>query len=458
MVGKIKKYVDNPWKIYVFAASKGLTKLVTDKSHLGFMYRGCIGKKPDLDNPVTFNEKLQWLKMHDHNPLYTTLVDKYRVKPWVAERIGEDHVTKTYAMWENAEDIDISGLPERFVLKTNHDCGGVAICRDRSRFDLEAAKKKLAKHLKTNYYWRTREWPYKDVKPCVFAEEYLDSSTADRDLYDYKLFRFTDGKLVTLAMTDRYTGGILSETFFDEEWKALPVTEGGHPSKPALVCPDTFVQMKEFADRLGEGFPFVRVDFYESAGGLYFGELTLYPKSGFENFKPEDWDATLGSWIDLTNIAGGGCLLVSDSFALWMHEEKVTAPVDEGIVDYKFYCFGGEPKMMLTATGRAAGDTRFDFFDMDFNHLDIKQDFAKNADKPIEKPLSFDLMVDSAKKLAAGIPHLRVDFYEVDGRMYFGECTFFDSGGFGPFEPEEWDEKLGNMIDLSSVVSERLAE
>ena len=303
-MNRLNKFIHNPWIAYVYAAGKGLTNWIPDKPHLKAMYRGTVGKRLDLDNPVTFNEKLQWLKIHDRNPLYTTLVDKYRVKQWVADRIGAEHVTKTYAMWEHAEDIDISELPERFVLKTNHDCGGVAICRDRSTFDLSAAKKKLAKHLKVNYFWRTREWPYKDVEPCVFAEEYLDPA-GDGDLYDYKLFRFSDGRLVTLAMTDRFTDGTLSKTFFDDEWHALLIAEGDHPRRLELRRPEVFEQMKTMAECLGEGFPFVRVDFYESAGQLYFGEMTFYPNSGFEHFEPGEWDDTFGSWINLEKCQPG---------------------------------------------------------------------------------------------------------------------------------------------------------
>ncbi len=304
-MNKLSKFIDNPWIAYVFAAGYGLTNWVPDEPHLKAMFRGTVGEKLDLNNPKTFNEKLQWLKLHDKNPLYNTLVDKYRVKPWVADRIGEEHVTRTYAMWENVEDIDISRLPERFVLKTNHDCGGVAICRDRNTFDLDAAKRKLSKHLKTNYFWRTREWPYKDVRPCVFAEEYLDPDEGKSDLYDYKLFRFSNGRLVTLAMTDRFTDGVLSKTFFDEEWHALPISEGGHPMRTELGRPAAFEQMKAMADRLGEGFSFVRVDFYESAGNLYFGEMTFYPNSGFEHFEPSGWDRKFGDWIDLEKIRGG---------------------------------------------------------------------------------------------------------------------------------------------------------
>ena len=449
---KFVKYIKNPWRFYNLAATYGLTKFVPDEPHLKAMYRATIGTWPDLENPRTFNEKLQWLKLHDRNPLYNTLVDKYRVKQWVAERIGEEHVTKTYSMWERAEDIDISELPDRFVLKTNHDCGGIAICHDRGTFDLEAAKKKLAKHMKTNYFWRTREWPYKDVEPCIFAEEYLDPNKPGGDLYDYKLFRFTDGRLVTLGITDRYTDGALSETFFDEEWHALPIGEGGHPTKPELAKPEAFEQMRELAGKLGEGMPFVRVDFYESNGGLYFGELTFYPNSGFEQFDPDKWDVTFGSWIDLTDIVGGGWLLVSETAILWLHEEAVSAPASEGLVDYKFYCFGGEPRFLYVSQGLEDHVTaRISFLSMDWEFEPFgRSDYAGFEDLP-PKPDSFDEMVSFARRLSSGTPFVRADFYDHGGKAMFSEMTFYPCGGFMPFDPPEWDGYVGEFLDIEDL-------
>lgn len=276
-----------------------------DETALRLLYRTNLGRKLDLNDPKTFNEKLQWLKLHDRNPIYTTLVDKYRVKQWVADRIGEQYVTPTYAAWERVEDIDISELPERFVLKTNHDSGSVAICRDRKTFDLEAARKMLAKSLRRNFYWSNREWPYKDVEPLVFAEEYLDPNEGD-DLADYKLFRFSGGRLLTLVCEDRLSDAGMSKTFFDEEWRALPVSEGGHPTNRDASRPAHHARMMELTDRLAEGMPFCRVDFYESARGLLFGEMTLYPNAGFERFDPASTDAEWGAWIDLSDVAGGG--------------------------------------------------------------------------------------------------------------------------------------------------------
>lgn len=307
-MNRLTKVMQNPWRLYAYAATKGLTNWVPDELHLKGMYRGTNGKRLNLDNPVTFNEKLQWLKIHDRNPLYTTLVDKYRVKPWVAERIGGEHVTETYAMWEHAEDIDITGLPERFVLKTNHDCGGVAICRDRATFNLDAAKKKLAKHLKTNYFWCTREWPYKNVKPCVFAEEYLDPAEGKEDLTDYKVMCFGGRVCCEFTCTDRARGDLRVD-FFDTDWNHLPFTRH-YPN--AKVPPEAPTQLKEMiadAEKLSANIPFVRADFYEVAGQYYFGEMTFYPGSGLEEFDPESWDAELGSLIELPDSVGGGCSL-----------------------------------------------------------------------------------------------------------------------------------------------------
>lgn len=297
VIRKIKSVLNNPFKIYMWATYKGAFKWVPDKIHLQLMYRASLKKKLNLNNPKTFNEKLQWLKLHDRNPLYTKLVDKHLVKQWVAERIGSEYVTPTYAKWDKVDDIDIEELPERFVLKTNHDCGGVVICDDRMHFDIEQAKELLKKHLSRNYYWGSREWPYKNVNPVVFAEEYIEPD--DSDLYDYKLFRFNNGRTITLVCTDRFSRAGLSKTFFDEEWNVLEMTEGDHSSNPDIPVPKYFEKMKDLANTLAAGMPFVRVDFYEAHGRLRFGEMTFYPNSGCEAFNPSEWDETFGSWITL---------------------------------------------------------------------------------------------------------------------------------------------------------------
>ena len=272
---KLQKYLRNPALLYPLATSRGMTRWVPDKIHLSIMYRVRIGRWPDLNNPRTFNEKLQWLKLRDHNPLYNTLVDKYAVKQWVANRIGPEHVTETYARWDRAEDIDISKLPERFVLKTNHDCGGV------------------------------REWPYKDVKPCVFAEEYLEPDASESlptrdeiDLTDYKFMCFEGEPRCAFTCVGRAKGDLRVD-FFDADWRHMPFTRHYPNADASPAAPRRLREMQRLARMLSDGIPFVRVDFYEQADRIILGEMTLYPGSGFEEFDKEEWDERLGDWIVL---------------------------------------------------------------------------------------------------------------------------------------------------------------
>lgn len=291
------------WKAYHLLSDTGLTNVVPDGVHLKLVYKAVIGRPLDLERPQTFNEKLQWLKLHDRNLLYMTLVDKHRVKGWVADKIGPQYVAETYAMWERAEDVDVSGLPERFVLKTNHDCGGVAVCRDRASFDLRAAKKKLAKHLKTNYFWGGREWPYKNVRPLVFAEEYLESDgTVGSAPTDYKIMCFGGKARCAFTCTGRAEGDLRVD-FFDTGWNHLPFTRHYPNADVPPEAPGSLAEMVRLAEELSVGIPFVRVDFYEVAGKPVFGEMTFYPGSGFEEFDPPSADLELGSWIDLSLVA-----------------------------------------------------------------------------------------------------------------------------------------------------------
>lgn len=301
-MGKIKKYLDDPSRLYLWATAKGLTRWVPDALHLRLVYRIRVGARLNFDNPRTFNEKLQWLKLHDRNPLYNTLVDKYAVKEWVAERVGSEYVTRTYAVWDRAEDIDVSNLPERFVLKTNHDCGGVVVCRSRASFDLEAAKNTLARHLKTNYFWNGREWPYKDVSPRIFAEEYLDPGERG-DLADYKLMCFGGKVLCSFTCTSRAKGDLRVD-FFDTEWRHLPFMRHYPNADTPPSKPESYGKMVEMAEILSAGIPFVRVDFYEVGRRPYFGEMTFFPGDGFEEFNPSEWDGRLGQLIDLTRAYG----------------------------------------------------------------------------------------------------------------------------------------------------------
>lgn len=439
----------NPRLIYNWATSCGLTKWVPDVVHLKMAYHANLDKPLNLDNPQTFNEKLQWLKLHDRNPLYTTLVDKYRVKQWVAERIGERYVTPTYGAWERAEDIDLSALPERFVLKTNHDCGGIAICRDRATFDFEAAKRKLAKHLRTNYYWGCREWPYKDVKPLVFAEEYLEAGRSDGDMVDYKIMCFGGEARCAFTCTGRAEADLRVD-FFDNDWNHLPFTRHYSNAEFPPEAPENLREMLSLAQELASGIPFVRVDFYEVAGKSLFGEMTLYPGAGMEEFDPEEWDGRLGSWIELPG--GGGCLMSDDSM-IWVHGACSQGAVSCEMTDYKFYCFGGEPRYLYVSQGLENHETaRISFLSMDWSFAPFSRTDYEPFEELPEKPDCYDEMVGLARRLAEGIPFVRADLFVYQGQPRFSEMTFSPCGGFMTFDPPEWDKRLGDQLELRSLM------
>lgn len=284
-------------------AESALVHAIPDDKFLKMKYYMRMGKKLNLKNPQTYNEKLQWLKLYDRNPEYTKMVDKYEVRKYISEKIGEEYLIPILGVWDSFDEIDFDKLPNQFVLKCTHDSGGLVICKDKSKLDVSAAREKINKSLKFNYYWQSREWPYKNVKPRIIAEKFM-------------------------------------------------VDESGTELK-----------------------------------------------------------------------------------------------------DYKFFCFDGEPKALFIATDRPH-DTKFDFYDIEFNHLPFTNGHP-NADRELSKPAGFDEMVEIAGRLSAGIPHSRIDLYDINGKIYFGEITFFHWSGMMPFEPEEWDYKLGEMISFQSVKMKR---
>ena len=281
----------------VFKKIKYAMRLIPDKTYIQIYYFAHFKHFCDLKNPKTYNEKLNWLKLHDHNPLYTKIVDKHDVKEYVADIIGSEYIIPTLGVWNHFDEIDFDKLPNQFVLKCTHDSEGLVIVRDKAILDKAIAKEKIEAALKQNFYYIGREWPYKDVKPRIIAEQYMEDH------------------------------------------------------------------------------------------------------------------------------------------------------VDGELRDYKFFCFNGEPKAMFIASERASGHVKFDYFDLNFHHLDIKQKYA-NADKPLRKPETFEKMIELSRTLSDGFPHVRVDFYEVDGHLYFGELTFYHFSGFIPFEPDEWDEIFGRWLNL----------
>ena len=283
---------------------KTLLNLCPDKCY--FRIKWWARRMPyrlNLKNPQSFNAKLQWIKLYDRNPLYTKLVDKYRVKEYVRECVGNEHVIPLLGVWDNVDEIEWDVLPKQFVLKVNHDCGGQIICKDKSKLNVEEAKLKLRNAFDRNYYYEGREWPYKNVQPKVFAEAYMEDEYGE--LRDYKFFCFDGIVKAMFIASDRQTeGSEVKFDFFDADFNHLPFTQG-HPNAPIQPSkPKNFEEMKRLASMLSKGLPEVRVDFYDVNGRIFFGEFTFFHFGGMVPFEPVQWDYTFGSWIKLPKKRG----------------------------------------------------------------------------------------------------------------------------------------------------------
>lgn len=272
--------------------------ILNDEKYLKMNYYILMRKKLNLNNPETFNEKLQWLKLHDRRDIYNVMVDKYEVKNYVANIIGEEYIIPTLGIYNSFDEIDFNKMPNQFVIKCTHDSGGLIIVKDKSEFNIKSAKKKLEKCLKNNYYYNGREWPYKNVKPRIIIEKYMSNN--ENELEDYKVHNFNGTPKVVLVCKDRYKDTGLTEDFFDTEWKHLDIKRPNHNnSKNIIDRPKELEEMLKLSKKIAQGIPFVRTDFYIINNKLYFGEITFYPANGFEKFVPEEWDRKFGSWINL---------------------------------------------------------------------------------------------------------------------------------------------------------------
>lgn len=302
-MNKIKTAVDllrNNRGEFVASLVENCSFLFPDKAYLSIMFKYRMGYSIDWSNPKSYSEKLQWLKLYDRNPLYTTLVDKYEVKKYVSEKIGDQYIAKLLGVWDTPNQIDYDLLPDKFVLKTTHGGGncGVVICKDKSSLDIQHTQKELESSMKYDLYKDSREWPYKNVKRRIIAEEYLEDA-GTKELRDYKFFCF-DGKVKALFVaTERQTRKEPFFNFFDENYNVIDVKQGHPRAEVPPVKPTLFEEMKMISEKLSKGLPHVRVDLYEANGRVYFGELTFYHFGGMVPFEPSSWDETFGSWLHL---------------------------------------------------------------------------------------------------------------------------------------------------------------
>lgn len=296
--GKLKKYLFDSDYRFLFNAIHGAYRDMPDKEYLERLYLAKLKKRLDLDNPTTFNEKLQWLKLYDRNREYCMMVDKYEVKQYVSEKLSPSVVIPTIGLWNTVEEIDFDSLPERFVIKCTHDSHGLVVCRDKSKLNISAAKKALKKALKRNYFHIYREWPYRDVKPRIIVEEYLEDSTT-KDLRDYKFFCFNGKARFYKVDFDRFIDH--HANYYDIDGNMLYFGEEVCPPlfDRKLEMPSTIQKMIGYAEKLAEGSTFMRVDFYDVDGRIYFGEITFFPAAGFGVISPSEWDTKIGDMMQL---------------------------------------------------------------------------------------------------------------------------------------------------------------
>lgn len=268
------------------------------KIYLPIVHKQFTGKKLNLKNPIEFNAKLQWLKAYYHPKILTKLVDKYAVREYVIDKIGEQYLNELYGVYDSFEEIDFDKLPNKFVLKAVHSSGSNIICNDKRELDFKKAKKSTNKWLKTNKYHKTgQEWAYKDVKPRLIVEKYLiDKKT--NDLIDYKFYCFNGEPKFLVAQSDD-----LGRYFYDLDWNECSFRwRIKYPN--SIEKPSNFEELKVLAKKLAQGFPFVRVDFYSVNDKTFFGEMTFYPTDARDDFYPDQYNKIIGDMIKLPDLNG----------------------------------------------------------------------------------------------------------------------------------------------------------
>lgn len=299
MINKILSIIKNPqYYLYYIYCLGDFTKL-SDEKYIHLKFRHIMGKKLNLENPVTFNEKLQWLKLNDRNQRYSKLVDKYEVRRHVEKIIGKDYLIPLLGVWDSFDEIDFSKLPNKFVLKTNNDSGGVVICLDKNNFSFLEAKKKLNASINRNFYNVSREWVYKDIPPKIICEAYLETEKGGLP-NDYKFNCFNGSVDSVMIATGRETGDT-KFYFFNRNWELLKYNYDGlnAPADFSLPKPEKIREMFEISKILSEDFPYVRVDLYYENNRIYFGELTFYPSGGFDPYFLSETDLLFGNMIQL---------------------------------------------------------------------------------------------------------------------------------------------------------------
>lgn len=415
-----------------------------DKLYLSLRYYFTFGKKLNWENPVLFTEKIQWLKVNNRKPEYVIMADKVKAKDWVAERIGEEHIIPTLGVWERADDIDFDSLPNKFVIKCNHNSGtGMYICKDKSTMDVEKVREGLRKGLLEDYYKTGREWPYKEVPRLIIAEQFMEEKGHPGDLADYKFFCFNGEPKYCQVIRDRSTKETID--FYDMNWNHQEFCGLNPEAQNGLspVAPPVHLsKLQDFCRTLSKDMPFARVDFYVINDKEYFGEVTFFPASGMGVFTPEKYDEMLGKMLTLPGQHMGGVkITISD-------DSNIIIPFSSDLKDYKFFCFNGKVKFFKIDFDRFTNHGA-NYYAPNGELLEFGEaDYPPRPEKKLNLPYNLPQMISFAERLSKGHPFLRVDFYSINERIYFGELTFFPASGMDKFTPNIWDRRIGDYIKL----------
>lgn len=299
---QVKNGLKDPKRILLHMLDADFFRGMNDARYLKLKYWASTGKRLHLEQPVSYNEKLQWLKLHDRKPVYTEYADKYAVRAHIARLIGEEYLIPLLGVWDTAEQVDFDALPNAFVLKPTHTSGNVLVCRDKTALNVEQARRTMKEWLAREYFWYHREWPYQNIRPRIICEQLLENQDGSLP-EDYKLMCFGGKPKCVFVCADRDAADGLKIDIYNEKWKRMDFRRATHPASGRdLPMPENFPLMRDLAEKLSEGFAFIRVDFYDVGGKVYFGELTFYPAAGFEAFDPPEYDEILGGWIDLPSV------------------------------------------------------------------------------------------------------------------------------------------------------------
>lgn len=294
---KILNTVKSPKVILLKMLDIGFFNWLSDEKFLKLKYKLVVGKNLNLDNPQSFNEKMQWLKLNDRKDIYTIMVDKYEAKEYVSKIIGDEYIIPTLGIYNRFDDINFEKLPNQFVIKCTHDSGGIVICRNKSEFNIKEARKTINKYLKRNYFYVGREWPYKNVKPRIIVEKFIENSDGEQ-LRDYKFFCFNGVPKLMYLSEGLENHATARMSFYDMNFKLTRCKRSDYKQLDYTPeRPKTFDKMKEYSRILSKNIPHLRVDWYEINGHLYFGELTFTTCSGFIPFDDEKWDYKIGNML-----------------------------------------------------------------------------------------------------------------------------------------------------------------